>query len=226
LIQRSAQALPFQERLREAFLTAAPAVDTRAMARHQNVYTCGDQDRMIYFIERGQVKLLMLSPAGKECLLEIHTPGDIFGELCLIGSGERLETATTMTDAILKGISKSQFNEGLQSEALHTALTEHLLARLARQQQLIANLLTGDSQARLAVTLLELARKFGQPDPSSVRIELHISQEELSQMVGTTRPRISEFMRRFQSLGLIESNPRRVIVVREKALADYLSRAV
>jgi CRP/FNR family transcriptional regulator, cyclic AMP receptor protein len=80
----------------------------------------------------------------------------------------------------------------------------------------------GDCEARLAATLLELARKFGHADPSSVRIELRISQEELSQMVGTTRPRISEFMRRFQKLGLIEVESRCFILVKEKALMRYL----
>ena len=66
-------------------------VNSRAVtfARHTNVYTCGDQDEMVYFIESGQIKLLLLSPEGKECLLAIHSGGDIFGELCLAGLGAR-----------------------------------------------------------------------------------------------------------------------------------------
>ena len=69
--------------------------------RHANVYNCGDQDEMVYFIESGQIKLLLLSPEGKECLLAIHSNGDIFGELCLAGLA-RHESATAMRETKLK----------------------------------------------------------------------------------------------------------------------------
>ena len=71
---------------------------------HANVYNSGDQDEMVYFIETGQIKLLMLSSEGKECLLAIYSDGDIFGELCLSGLGARLETATAMKTTVLKQI--------------------------------------------------------------------------------------------------------------------------
>ena len=73
---------------------------------------------MVYFIESGQIKLLMLSPEGKECLLAIHSAGDIFGELCLSGSGARLETATAMEDTILKQIPASQILARLSRDSL------------------------------------------------------------------------------------------------------------
>ena len=84
MIQQTFRVDPFKERLRESLQRETLNSRSVRIARHANVYTCGDQDEMVYFIESGQIKLLMLSPEGKECLLAIHSAGDIFGELILI----------------------------------------------------------------------------------------------------------------------------------------------
>ena len=91
MIQQTLYVERFKQQLRESL--QRETLNSRAVkfARHANVYTCGDQDEMIYFIESGQVKLLMLSSEYKECILAIHGAGDIFGELCLSGLGARLE---------------------------------------------------------------------------------------------------------------------------------------
>jgi len=177
---------------------------------------------MVYFIESGQIKLLMLSPEGKECLLAIHSAGDIFGELCLSGSGVRLETATVMEETVLKKMPGSQFLARLSRDSLLEGFVRYLAARIADQQQVIADLVTVDSEQRLGKTLLQLARTLGKKDPHGIRIELKISHDELSEMVGTTRPRISLFMQRFRNLGLIEANLDRFLVINEKKLTDYL----
>ena len=177
---------------------------------------------MVFFIESGRIKLLMLSPEGKECLLAIHSAGDIFGELCLSGSGARLETATAMEQTILKKIPRSQFLARLSHDSLLEGYVRYLAVRIAEQQQVIADLVTVDSEQRLGKTLLQLARTLGKKDLESTRIELKISHDELSEMVGTTRPRISLFMQRFRNLGLIETNLDRFLVVHEKQLASYL----
>ena len=108
MIQQTPQADEFKRQLRDSL--QRETLNTRAIkiARHANVYNSGDQDEMVYFIESGQIKLLMLSSEGKECLLAIHSGGDIFGELCLSGLGARLETATAMKATTLKQIPCSQ----------------------------------------------------------------------------------------------------------------------
>jgi CRP/FNR family transcriptional regulator, cyclic AMP receptor protein len=223
MIQQTPQIDPFKQQLRESL--QREMVNSRAVkiARHDNVYTCGDQDEMVYFIESGQIKLLMLSPEGNECLLAIHSAGDIFGELCLSGSGARLETVTAMEETIVKKIPRSQFLAHLSRDSLLEGFVRYLAVRIAEQQQLIANLVTVDSEQRLGKTLLQLARTLGKKDQLSTRIELKISHDELSEMVGTTRPRISVFMQRFRNLGLIETNLDRFLVVKGKKLTDYLA---
>ena len=84
-IQQTPQADLFKLQLRESLQRETANTRAVKVARHTNVYTCGDRDEMVYFVESGQVKLLMLSTEGKECLLAIHSGGDIFGELCLSG---------------------------------------------------------------------------------------------------------------------------------------------
>jgi CRP/FNR family cyclic AMP-dependent transcriptional regulator len=224
MIQRTLHVERSKQQLRDSL--QRETLNSRAVkfARHANVYTCGDQDEMIYFIESGQVKLLMLSSEGKECILAIHGAGDIFGELCLSGLGTRLETAVAMTETILKQVPRSQFFARLSRDSLFEGYVQYLAVRIADQQQVIANLVTVDSEQRLGQTLLQLARTMGKKDPRSIRIELRITHEELSEMVGTTRPRISLFMQRFHNLGLIETNRNRFLVIKEKELSDYLAQ--
>ena len=100
----------------------------------------------------------------------------------------------------------------------------YLAVRVADQQNVIANLVTVDSEQRLGQTLLQLARTMGKKDPKSIRIELRITHSELSEMVGTTRPRISFFMQRFHNLSLIETNQDRFFIIKENKLSDYLER--
>src|SRR4030095_2052234 len=224
MIQQTPEADRFKQQMRDSL--RLETLNSRAVPipRHGNVYSCGDLEEMVYFIEAGQIKLLLLSPEGKECLLAIHSGGDIFGELCLAGLGERHETAVAMKETKLKKIPCDQFFARLSRDSLSEGFVRYLAVRIADQQQVIATLVTADSEQQLGQTLLQLARTMGKKDPRSIRIELRISHEELSEMVGTTRPRISLFMQRFHNLGLIETNKDRFLIIKEKKLTDYLAQ--
>ena len=224
MIQQTPQAEKFKQQMRESLQQETANCRAVSVARHANVYNCGDLDEMVYFIQSGQIKLLLLSPEGKECLLAIHGPGDIFGELCLSGLGARRETATAMEQTLLKRMPCHQFFTLLSRASLFGGFVQYLAVRIADQQQVIANLVTVDSEQRLGKTLLQLATSMGKKDPRSIRIELKISHAELSEMVGTTRPRISFFMQRFHRLGLIETNSDRFLIIKEQKLTDYLAQ--
>jgi CRP-like cAMP-binding protein len=224
MIQQTPEAERFKQQMHDSLRRETQNSRAVTIPRHANVYTCGDQDEMVYFIETGQIKLLLLSPEGKECLLAIHSDGDIFGELCLSGLGARHETATAMKETKLKQIPCAQFFARLGRESLLEGFVRYLAVRVADQQHVIANLVTVDSEQRLGQTLLQLARTLGKKDPRSIRIELKISHEELSEMVGTTRPRISFFMQRFRNRGLIETNCDRFLIIKENKLTDYLAQ--
>jgi CRP-like cAMP-binding protein len=224
MIQEKPNIDRFKEQMGESLRQETLHSHAIKFAKHNNVYTCGDKDELIYFIVSGQIKLLMLSPDGKECLLAILAPGDIFGELCLSGLGVRLETATAMEESIIKQIPCPKFFARLGRDKLFEGFVQYLAVRIADQQQVIANLVTVDSEQRLGQTLLNLARTLGKKDPRSIRIELRITHEELSEMVGTTRPRISVFMQRFRNLGLIETNLEHFLIIKEHKLMAYLAQ--
>lgn len=220
---RQPQPCSFKERLHESLQRAAVNFPTVRVDKHQHVYVVGQPAGSVYFIESGQIKLLMLSPEGKECLLAIHTAGDIFGELSLARSDERQETATAMGDATLKRIPSAAFLLHLADSSLVEGFVGYLANRVGEQHQVISHLITVDSEHRLGETLLLLARKLGQPDPRSTRIEQKITHEELSEMVGTTRPRITAFMQKFQALGFVEMTAEHFLIVKERKLLDYLA---
>ena len=222
MIQNIPEVDRFKQQLQDSLQHETMNSQAIKIAKHDHAYNCGDQDGMVYFITSGQIKLLMHAPDGKECILAIHTVGDIFGELCLSGFGQRLETAVAMTETELKQIPSARFFERIQRDSLYTGFVKYLALRIADQQEVISNLVTVDSEQRLGKTLLQLARKLGKKDPRSIRIEHKISHEELSEMVGTTRPRISKFMENFRTLGLIERNADHYLIIKETKLTEYL----
>src|SRR5688572_23376925 len=111
-------------------------------AKHTNIYTCGNKSENVYFIESGQIKLVTLSPEGKECLLAIYTAGDIFGELRLSGSDEYRETASAMEASFIKVIPYSEFFQHLIRESQLESFVKYLAVRIADQQQIITELIT------------------------------------------------------------------------------------
>ena len=213
----------FKEEMQGSLLNETKHSTAIKIDKHKHVYTIGDERETVYFIEQGQIKLVMVSSEGKECMLAIHGAGDVFGELCLSGFGGRLETATAMEVTYLKEIPCNKFLDRLAEDSLLEGFIKYLAVRIADQQQVIANLVTVDSEQRLGKTLLQIAKKLGKKDPRSIRIEVKISHEELAAMVGTTRPRISVFMQRFRNLGLIEYNTEHHLIIKEHKLTAYLA---
>jgi CRP/FNR family transcriptional regulator, cyclic AMP receptor protein len=157
MIQETVQADLFKKQMGASLRQETLNSRAVTIARHAHVYTCGDTDELVYFIESGQVKLLMLSPQGKECLLAIHSAGDIFGELSLSGLPARVETAIAMEETVLKQIPCPRFFDRLGSDALFPGFVQYLAVRIADQQQVIANLVPVDSEQWLDKTLSHLA---------------------------------------------------------------------
>ena len=223
MIQQAPLSDQFKAQMQGSLFNETKNSSSIKVDKHNHVYTVGDERETVYFIQKGQIKLVMVSSEGKECMLAIHGEGDVFGELCLSGLGGRLETATAMEDTVLKEIPCSKFLDRLAKDSLLEGFIKYLTVRVADQQQVIANLVTVDSEQRLGKTLLQIARKLGKKDPRSIRIEVKISHEELASMVGTTRPRISVFMQRFRNLELLEYNTEHHLIIKEKKLTAYLA---
>ncbi len=215
----------FKLQLRASLELETTNSSAKEYAKNTTIYTFGDHSDCVYFIESGQIKLTMSSPGGKECLVAIHTAGDVFGEMCLSGVVGRRESATAMRQTVVKQIQCSKFFSRLVNDSLLEGFVKYLAVRISDQQDVISNLMTIDSEQRLGKTLLLLARKLGEQNRHSLIIEQRITHDELSKMVGTTRPRIGAFLGKFRKLNLITLSPHGFIIVKEERLTAYLDRA-
>ena len=190
----------------EAFLNA-PGVARRSVdyPRGKAIFAQGDPADTVLYIQRGSVKLSVLSQGGKEGVVGVLGKGDFFGEGALAGQPIRLATATAMTASQILVIPKRQMIRLLhQQHALSDRFIAHMLARNTRLEEDLVDQLFNASEKRLARTLLLLAR-YGKPDgPRSVVPK--ISQEVLAEMVGTTRSRVNVFMNKFRRLGFVDYN--------------------
>jgi len=189
-----------------AFLNS-PALSRRVadFASGTQVFAQGDGADAVFYIQKGRVKLSVVSQTGREAVVGVLGPGDFFGEGALAGQPVRLATATAMTSCRVLAVPKRQMIRLLHHQhALSDRFIAHMLARTIRLEEDLVDQLFNASEKRLARTLLLLAR-YGKPDgPRDVLP--HISQEVLAEMVGTTRSRVNFFMNKFRKLGFIDYN--------------------
>jgi CRP/FNR family transcriptional regulator, cyclic AMP receptor protein len=173
--------------------------------RNQNIFTQGDVADTVFYIQKGRVKLTVLSEQGKEAVVGILEPGQFFGEGCLNGHPLRIATTTAMEECLITSITKQAMIDLLHQEPKFSEMfMAYLLTRNGRVEEDLIDQLFNSSEKRLARLLLLLAHfgKEGSPQP----INPDISQETLAEMIGTTRSRVSFFMNKFRKLGLISYN--------------------
>jgi CRP/FNR family transcriptional regulator, cyclic AMP receptor protein len=180
----------------------------KAIAKYRKgsvVFSQGDAADAVFYIQKGQVKLTVISEQGKEAVIAILGPGHFFGEGCLNGHALRIATTTAMNDCVITRITKAAMIATVHNEPDFSELfMAYLLERNGRIEEDLIDQLFNSSEKRLARLLLLLANfgKEGRPEP----IVGKISQETLAEMIGTTRARVSFFMNKFRKLGFIEYN--------------------
>ena len=189
----------------EAYLeSTGPARKVVQYRRGAVVFAQGDPGNDIRYIQKGAIKLSVLSHIGKEAVVAMLAPGDFFGEGALAGQSVRIGTATAAVASSVLIIEKEAMVRLLHEEpAFSDRFITYMLTRNMRIEADLVDQLFNSSEKRLARTLLLLAR-YGQANPQ--RTLPKISQETLAEMIGTTRSRVNFFMNKFRKLGLIEYN--------------------
>jgi len=169
------------------------------------VFSQGDAADAVFYIQKGRVKLTVVSGQGKEAIIAIVGPGNFFGEGCLNGHAFRMATTTAMDDCVITKIAKATMVATIHDQPQFSELfMAYLLQRNGRIEEDLIDQLFNSSEKRLARLLLLLANfgKEGRPEP----VVGKISQETLAEMIGTTRARVSFFMNKFRKLGFIKYN--------------------
>jgi CRP/FNR family cyclic AMP-dependent transcriptional regulator len=171
----------------------------------QMVFSQGSPADAVFYIQKGRIKITVVSEQGKEAVVAILGPDEFCGEGCLTGQPRRLATARAMTECEIMRLEKEAMIRVLHEEpAFSEMFVAHLLARTIRVEADLVDQLFNSSEKRLARALLLLANfgKDGRPE----RIIATVSQETLAEMIGTTRSRVSHFMNKFRKLGFIDYN--------------------
>jgi CRP/FNR family transcriptional regulator, cyclic AMP receptor protein len=190
----------------QAFLNSTGVARTIAQYRKsQKIYSQGDSAKHVMYIQKGGVKLSVVSTAGKEAIVALLGPGDFFGEGCLTGLPFRMGTATAITPTTVLVLEKKEMIRVLHEEhKLSDRFIAYLLTRNIRVEEDLADQLFYYIEKRLARTLLLLARYGKQAQPQKMLPK--VSQEMLAEMIGTTRARVNVFMNKFRKLGFIHYN--------------------
>jgi CRP-like cAMP-binding protein len=173
-----------------------------AVPKKRTIFAQGDEADAIFYVQKGKVRLTVVSKIGKEATIAIVSQGYFFGEGSLGGQLLRMGSAAAMTDCEILRVEKTAMMDALHREpALSELFVAYLLARNIRYEEDLVDQLFNSSEKRLARVLLLLARFGKEGIPETVIPK--ISQETLAEMVGTTRSRVSFFMNRFRKLGFI-----------------------
>jgi CRP/FNR family transcriptional regulator, cyclic AMP receptor protein len=173
--------------------------------KNREIFTQGEIAETVFYIQRGKVKVTVLSEHGKEAVVGMLVQGQFFGEACLRGTKLRTATTHALEESLLTSITKTKMRATLNSEPTFSAFfVGHLLARNSRIEDDLIDQLFNSSERRLARLLLLLAEfgKGGGAKPVAVTL----SQETLADMIGTTRSRVSFFMNKFRNQGFISYN--------------------
>jgi CRP/FNR family transcriptional regulator, cyclic AMP receptor protein len=171
--------------------------------KKQVIFAQGDSADSVFYIQKGKVRLTVVSQIGKEATIAIVNEGNFFGEGALAGQVLRMGSAAAMTDCELLRVDKKAMMDALHREhAFSDMFVGYLLARNIRYEEDLVDQLFNSSEKRLARVLLLLAHFGKEGVPQTVVPQM--SQETLAEMVGTTRSRVSFFMNRFRKLGFID----------------------
>jgi len=189
------------------------------LRRGDRLYEEGDVDDKLYVVIEGKVKLTRASPDGREVLVRVQGPGEMFGELAMFDPTYRTSTAAAVTDARLAVIAHTDLRDVLvRRPTVALLLLKELAQRLRSITDTTTNLIFTDVPGRVAKALLELADKFGAQQDGGVRVNHDLTQEELAQLVGASRETVNKALADFASRGWIQLSAKSVLIIDSERL--------
>jgi CRP/FNR family transcriptional regulator, cyclic AMP receptor protein len=192
----------------------AATVTDRTYAKHDFIVREGDPGSTFFILVKGSVSVCRIMPDGREMILAILKEGDFFGEMAMFDSSLRSASIKTLTDVEVGAIRYADFLVLLEGNprvgrSLVTALSDRLRAANA----LIAATTQQDIRARLASLLLNLATQFGEPVEGGIRISLRLTNQEMANMIATTRETVNRTLNRFWDEKLVDMRTAHVVIV-------------
>jgi CRP/FNR family transcriptional regulator len=184
------------------------------LSRGEHLFNEGDDGDALYVVLDGKMKLTRQAADGRENLLSVIGPGEMFGELSLFDPRPRTSTASAVTDALLVGLKHEALTSWLQE---HPEVSLHLLRalaqRLRRANDVTADLVFTDVPGRVAKNLLDLADRFGSKEADGLHVHHDLTQEELAQLVGASRETVNKALADFAARGWLQISARSVLIL-------------
>lgn len=192
---------------------------------HQPLYFPDEPTQAIFFLKEGHVKISQLAEDGKEIILDVLGPGEIFGELSFSGSGDASgELAQALDDAVICTMKKDDFESLLKMKPeLNFEVTKRIGLRLRRFQERISEMVFKDVRKRIAAFLVRYAEEFGKMKGGVVTIKMHLSHQEIALLVGAARQTVTTTLNEFRSKGLIDFS-RQGFVIKQLSALQKLSQ--
>jgi CRP/FNR family transcriptional regulator, cyclic AMP receptor protein len=188
--------------------------------RGERLFAEGDAGDKLYIILSGKIKLTKAAPDGRENLLSVHGPGEMFGELSLFDPIPRTSSATALTNTRLAAVAHDDLRSWLSTRpevAMH--LLQALAQRLRRINEVKADLVFTDVPGRVAKALLDLADRFGEERDGGLEVHHDLTQEELAQLVGASRETVNKALADFSARGWLQLHAKSVLILDRERLA-------
>ncbi len=184
------------------------------LRRSEVLFREGDEGHQLYVVTDGKVKMGRTSTDGRENLLALLGPGQMFGELSLFDPGPRQSTVTAVTDCVMQSLTHDELLQWLTGRPeVAQGLLAQLAHRLRRANDVVADLVFSDVPGRVAKALLDLAARFGRPADDGIHVHHDLTQEELAQLVGASRETVNKALADFGSRGWLRLEPRSVVLL-------------
>ncbi|EEI28237.1 MULTISPECIES: CRP-like cAMP-activated global transcriptional regulator GlxR [Corynebacterium] len=195
-------------------------LETIRFGRGTTIFEEGDPGSRLYIITSGKVKLARHANDGRENLLQVMGPSDMFGELSIFDPGPRTSSAVCVTDVHAATMNSDQLRMWLSA---HPEIAEQLLRvlarRLRRTNNNLADLIFTDVPGRVAKTILQLANRFGVHENGVLRVNHDLTQEEIAQLVGASRETVNKALATFAHRGWIQLEGKSIVILQTEALA-------
>jgi CRP/FNR family cyclic AMP-dependent transcriptional regulator len=210
-----------------AALDSDAAASLDAIVRHERyqrgelVFAEGDAGESLYVVIDGKVRVFRSASDGRENMLAVLGPGEMFGELSLFDPGPRTASVGALTDCTLASLAHAALRPLLYDRPrVGEQLLQALAQRLRRTNEAMADLVFSDVPGRVAKALIDLADRFGNPEGDAIRVTHDLTQEELAQLVGASRETVNKALSEFASRGWLRVDGRSVLLIEPERLAN------
>lgn len=213
----------FKELKKESLTELSNITHMQEVPKNQPIYFAKEPSNSIFFLKKGRVKITRTSPEGKEFIIGLVSPGDVFGEMAFVDEEERNDFATALDTCLICAISKDEFKQFVErNPELNLRLTKLIGLKLRRYSERIEGLVFKDAHQRVVMFLLDLAREQGKRVGDEVFVKPFLTHQDIGELTACSRQTVNSILSELRGKGYINFDRRKLIITNEEALQNIL----